>query len=298
MIIVGEKYAINNYKMCKHHYVLYFVMIDSICPQQNQPQFIATPPQQQQYDPNNPGPQQWSNEQSGGNWKGNGPPPNMQGGQTWTNQPKTKVTQKGNMTITETTQSGGGKGRTTEYHGPPQLGPGKVQSSGPYKPTTEEEKRDYFRLKLWEMNCCCGCGNTDHPCLNLWLWAIWWLIIFMVNGVINFIGNVAQMSSGGAYSAIAIIIIIVSICINVWAFIALFKLQPIAFLVQLVMFALLLLMVVIGLFVYSWNWGFFIMNVIFIVCDVWAAIVFWRVWGWAKHFKNGGKYDPDMTSPP
>lgn len=273
-------------------------------PQQNYPQQQYNQQPQQQY---NQQPQY--NQQQGGNWN---PPPNQQNNQnpnnnrnnneqTWTNKPKVKVTQKGNMTITETTESGGGKGRSAvEYGGPPQLGPGRVTSSGPYQPQTDEEQKDYFRLKLWESSCCCGCGNTDHPCLNLWIWSIWWLIIFIFNGLINLIASLAYTSYGnaGTYAIISILIIIVSICINCFAMYALFKLIPVAFLLQLIAFVVFFILVTVGLFIYPFSVGYLIMSLLFIVCDVWAFIVFWRVYAWARHFKSGGNYDPNMQKPP
>ena len=90
----------------------------------------------------------------------------------------------------------------------------------------------------------------------------------------------------------------VSIAINIWAMIALFKLWVIAFLVQIIMFIVFLLLVGIGLAVYPWSFGYFVMCILFIVSDIWALMVFWRVWRWGRHFKNGGNYDPEMTSPP
>merc|ERR1712154_160253 len=105
----------------------------------------------------------------------------------------------------------------------------------------------------------------------------------------------AQISSTGAsqaFSVIALLIIVASIVVNCWAVFALFKLQPVAFLIQIIFFVILLLLVIIGLFIYPLNFGFVVMNLLFVICDVWAIYVFYFVYGWGRHFKAGGNYDP------
>ena len=214
-----------------------------------------------------------------------------QGNQTWHNKPQTTVSQNGNVTVTETTESGGGRSNV-QFVGPEIFGPPKsISSSDAYHPETEQEQIDYFRL----------INVGDHPCLNLWFWAIGWLIIFIFNGFINLIASFAQLSvsrSSQTYTAISILIIIGSLCVNFWAMYALFKLQPVAFLVQIIFFIIFLLLIIIGLFVYSLSFGFVFMNLLFVVSDIWALYVFWNVYGWAKHFKAGGNYDPNRHSPP
>mmetsp|Transcript_43289 Transcript_43289/g.71526 ORF Transcript_43289/g.71526 Transcript_43289/m.71526 type:complete len:340 (-) Transcript_43289:97-1116(-) len=269
-------------------------------PPQNQPQYVGqqggwnAPPNQEQPLKGGYGP--------GPHGHPNGRPDHEQ---TWSSGPKVTVHKDGNKTVTETEESGGGREYSSgfqpvEFTGPKQLGPGHVTESGPYQPQTDEEQIDYFRLKLWESGCLCGCcGNvSQNPCLNLWIWSIFWLIVFMVNTFINIIVSLAQLGNSSAWSVIAILIMLVSLGVNAWAMYALFKLKPRAFLVQCIFFILLLLLVIISLFVYGFNFGYFLIVAIFGTCAVWALLVFYRVYGWAKHFKNGGAYDPDTMSPP
>eukprot|EP01083_Nonionella_stella_P071762 192959_1 len=287
------------------------------------------PNQQQQYPQQQQGGGNWNQnpQQQGGNW--NAPPNNsnqnqpqqQQGGnwqpqqqqddrqplhqgprsdETWQDDPTIKVTQQGNTTITETSQQGGGRSKEFgmyDFAGPSQLGPGNVQSSGPYQPESEQEQIDYFRLKLWESACHC-CGGV-HPCLNLWIWAIWWLILFMLNGLINLLGYLMRMGKKGTgYSVVALFVVLGSLAVNVLAMIGLFKLKPKFFLLQLVMFVVLLLLVLIGLFVYEFSGGGVITFILFLITDIWAIWVFLQVYRWGKYFKNGGRYDPDMHKPP
>jgi len=270
---------------------------------------------QQQYVQNNqnnnnwqPAPKQFNQHQQ--QYMNNDNAPNQQQmNKEWHNKPKTKVIQKDNRTITETTESGGGRGGSINIdHNAPSapnshFGPGNITSSGPFQPETEQQKFDYFRLKLYESSCCCLCSDgNEHSCSNLWIWSIFWLIIFIVNGLFNLIGSLQILFGDNrvylSFNMLNIFLIILSITVNVFAWCGLFKLKPLTFLVQIIFFILFLLLVFGGLFVYELTIQYIVMNVLFIICDVWACFVFWRVYRWAKYFKAGGKYDPKMQVPP